>query len=85
MAIEDSDEIEIDDLNKKIIKMVVDSKKPLSISQVVKPFLAEKSNRQLRYRVDKLALAGFLRRKEYPGCVLVTATPKGRVVASGGP
>lgn len=80
MATEDSDEIEIDELNKKIIEMVANSKKPLSISQAIKPFVGEKSDRALRLRVDRLSLLGYLHRKKYPGCALISATKRGQAM-----
>jgi hypothetical protein len=76
MATED-----LDELDKKIIKTVVDSnsRKPPAICEVIKPFLGERADRTLRSRVDRLSNLGYLRCEEYPGCVLVTATKKGRL------
>lgn len=71
-----------DNLDRRILISVVgDSRKKLSISQVVKPFLHEKSDRALRMRVDRLSILGFLSREKYPGCVLISITERGEAMA----
>lgn len=72
----------LDDLNQRIIREAAKyDKVAAAISEVVKPFLKERSDRALRERINDLANQGFLELEKHPGCVLVRVTEKGYVEA----
>jgi hypothetical protein len=72
----------LDDLNRRILKEAAKHEKvAASISEIVKPFLNEKSDRALRERINDLANQGLFELEKHPGCVLVRVTKEGYVEA----
>jgi len=70
----------LDELDREILKSI-DGKESPAISEAIRPFLGEKSDRALRERLRHLEREGLVRLKKYPGCVVIKITRRGHAEA----
>jgi hypothetical protein len=71
----------VDGLDRKLLKSIEENH-PEKISDAIRPFLREKSDRALRERVKKLYHMGYLELDKQASCVLVKLRKEPRAPAS---
>jgi len=71
----------LDKLDKAILKSADGYRPPAAISEIIRPYLVQKSDRALRDRIRHLEREGMIRLEKHPNCVLVKVTKRGHAEA----